>query len=314
MKIGDSLRYQLYETALSNVKSQMDQTSEEVASGEKVQVPSDNPSSYAQNMQVQTDLSQNTQYKSNLDSLQATGSYTDTALNSVSNIVSTAQQLAVETASSTSDASARQAAATQVDDLIQQLVTLGNTKVGDTYIFGGTRSNNPAYTMTTDPTTGTPVVTFAGSATVGQVAVTASTTMDAGISGQTIFTGTADGQPVDIFATLEQFSDDLKNTSGAMSSDQQITALQTDLGNINNCADLTANNLSYVGSYNKNISNLLAANSNADTTLNAESSNLIGVDMAQAISDYTNLSTAYQAALYTMSKVESINILQYLPA
>ena len=111
---------------------------------------------------------------------------------------------------------------------------------------------------------------------------------------------------MDIFATLKQFRDDLANND--------TTALATDSTNIDNCVDLTANNLAYVGTYTKNISGLLSTNSTTDTTLTQTSSNLVDVDTAKAYSDYTTLSTAYQAALYVMSKVESLSVLNYLPA
>ncbi len=297
MRVADNFRYQLYQTTLSNLKAQMDKSTQEVASGKKVMVPSDDPSSYAQNLQILTQQSQNSQYKSNLNSLQALGSYYETSVNSVSNILSSVQQLAIEQASSTVDANSRSTAAEQVNDIIRQLVTLGNTKVGDTYAFGGTKANTPAYASDG---------TFLGSTQVGQVAVNSSTTVDAGISGQTVFTGTANGQSVDIFQTLQTFSQDLSNNNTA--------GLQTDLTNINNCVDLTANNLAYVGTYTKNINDLLTANATADTTLAQTSSDLVSVDMAKAISDYSTLSTAYQAALYTMAKVESISILNYMPA
>ncbi|MGD0657395.1 MAG: flagellin [Syntrophorhabdales bacterium] len=307
MRVADAFRYQLYQTTLSNLKTQMDQSTQEIASGKQVMVPSDNPSSYAQNLQILAEQSQNSQYKSNLDSLQALGSYYTTSVNQVGNILSSVQQLATEQASSTVSADSRTSAADTVNDLIQQLVTLGNTKVGDTYIFGGTKSNTTAYSANG---------TFVGSAQVGQVAVDTSTTVDAGISGQTIFNGTISGETVtlggvsqsniDIFGVLKQFSQDLaaNNTSG----------IQTDMANISSCVDLTANNLAYVGTYTGNINNLLTSNSTANTTLTTDSSNLVNVDMAKAISDYSTLSTAYQAALYTMAKVESISILNYLPA
>ena len=145
MRVADAFRYQLYQTTLSNLKAQMDQSTQEIASGKQVMVPSDNPSSYAQNLQILAEQSQNSQYKSNLDSLQALGSYYTTSVNQVGNILSSVQQLATEQASSTVNADSRTSAAETVNDLIQQLVTLGNTKVGDTYIFGGTKSNTPAY-------------------------------------------------------------------------------------------------------------------------------------------------------------------------
>ena len=54
-------------------------------------------------------------------------------------------------------------------------------------------------------------MTFNGTDNVAKVAVNTSTTVDAGISGNTVFTGTVNGQTVDIFATLQQFGSDLAN-------------------------------------------------------------------------------------------------------
>ncbi len=297
MRVTDNFRFQVYTSTLSTLKEQMDNATTEVASGKKVVVPSDDPTSYAQNMQITAEQSQNTQYASNLNSLQAKGAYYETSLNSIGDLLTTVKQLAVQMSSSTVDASSRTAAADQINHITTQLAALGNTKVGDTYIFGGKQANTPPYQADG---------TFSGTDDVAKVAVDASTTIDAGISGNTVFKGTVNGQTVDIFATLNQFSADLAANN--------TTALQTDSTNIDNCVDLTSNNLASVGTYTKNISSLLATNTTTATTLTQTSSNLVDVDMASAVSNYTTLSTAYQAALYTMSKVESLSIMNYLPA
>jgi flagellar hook-associated protein 3 FlgL len=301
MRVTDSFRFQSYAATLSTLESQMDTLTNQIASGKKVLAPSDDPATYARNMQITAEQSQNTQYAGNLNSLQAKGAYYQTSLNSIGDILTTVQQLAVQMSSATVNASSRSAAAGQVTGYIQQLAAVGNTKVGDTYIFGGEKANGAAYTL--DSTTNS--VTFNGTDNVAKVAVNSSTTIDASISGNTIFTGTVNGQNVDIFATLQQFGNDLANNDTG--------ALQTDLTNIGNCVDLTANNLAYVGTYTQNITSLLATNSTTGTTLTQTSDNLVDVDTAQAYSDYTTLSTAYQAALYVMSKAESLNIMNYLP-
>ncbi len=298
MRVTDSFRFQVYAANLSTLKEQMDQMTTEVSSGKKVLVPSDDPASFSQNMQVTAEKNQNTQYASNLNSLQAKGAYYETSVNSIGDVLTTVKQLAVQMSSSTVDASSRSTAADQVDEIIQQLVAVGNTKVGNTYIFGGKKANVAPYQADGSVAGGS----VGG---VAKVAVNSSTTVDAGISGDTIFDGTVNGQSVNIFNTLQQFSQDLRSNN--------TTALHTDSTNIDNCVDLTANNLSYVGTYNKNITGLLSANSTADTTLAQTSSSLVDADTAKAISDYTTLSTAYQAALYTMSKVMSLSILNYLP-
>ncbi len=296
MRVGDSFQFQTYASTLMNLKSQMDQATQEISSGEKVIAPSDDPSAYAQNLEVLAEQSQNTQYKSNLTSLQTLSGYYQNSLNTVSNVLTSAEQLAEQMASDTQDATTRTSAASEVGSMIDELVTVGNTKVGDTYIFGGEDAGTAPYQSDG---------TFVGSSQVGQVAVDSSSTMAAGISGNTIFNGTVDGQSVNIFTTLSQFQTDLTNNN--------TTGIQTDLNNIGNCVSLTTGNLSYVGSYANSISSLLTTNSNTDTALSTTSSNLVGVDMAQAVSDYTTLSTAYQAAIYTMSKASSLTILNYLP-
>ena len=147
MRVTDCFRFQAYAATLSTLKAQMDNATTEISSGKKVLVPSDDPASYAQNMQITAELNQNTQYASNLNSLQAKGAYYETSLNSIGNILTEAKQLAVQMSSSTVDASSRTAAVDQVDGYIQQLTALGNTKVGDTYIFGGKKANGAAYTL-----------------------------------------------------------------------------------------------------------------------------------------------------------------------
>jgi flagellar hook-associated protein 3 FlgL len=321
MRITDAFRYNFYVTTLNNIQAQINRDENEVASGLQVIDPSDNPAAYSQNMEIQAEESTNTQYATTLNSLTTQGTFYSSAVNTIGNVLTSVQQLAIEQSSSTVNADSRSSAADEVNGLIEQLAAVGNTKVGDSYIFGGTMSNNAPYAV--DTSSGAPVVTFEGSADVNQVAVTSSTTVDAGISGNTIFNGTVSGETVtiggvaqsniDLFKVLQQFSQDLANTAG-LTTAQQTTALQTDLANINNCVDLTADNLASVGTYTKNISNLLTANGTASTTLSEDSGDLVNANMAKVVSDYSTLTTAYQAALYTMSKMESLSILNYLSA
>jgi flagellar hook-associated protein 3 FlgL len=248
MRVADAFRFEIYKSQLSTLKTKMDRLTSQIASEKKILVPADDPASFAKNIEITAELSQNSQYKKNLNSLKAAGSYYETAVNTMGNVLTQVQQLAVQQASDTVDADSRSTAASQVDDIIQQLVAVGNTKVGNTYLFGGKNASVPAYTL--DTTTNT--VTFKGTSAVPKVAVDSATTVNGGFSGNTVFAGTIGGQSVDIFQT--------------------------------------------------------------DTTLATASSSLVAVDAAEAISDYTTLSTAYQAALYTMAKVESLNIMNYLPS
>ena len=204
MRVGDSFQFQSYVSTLTNLKSQMDQATQEISSGKKVIVPSDDPSAYAQNLEVLAEQSQNTQYKSNLTSLQTLTGYYQNSLNTVSNILTSAKQLAVQMTSDTQDATTRAAAASEVNGMVDQLLAVANTKVGNTYIFGGNNAEAAPYQSDG---------TFVGSSQVGQVAVNPSSTMAAGISGSTIFNGSLNGQSVNIFTTLSQFQPTCRATT-----------------------------------------------------------------------------------------------------
>jgi flagellar hook-associated protein 3 FlgL len=297
MRVTDGYRFETYKNNLSLLKAKMDKATTQVSSGNKILVPSDDPGAFSKNIEVTSEKSQNNQYKKNLTSLQTAGSYYQTAMNTLGNILTTVQQLAIQSSSDTVDADSRLTAADQIDDIIEQLVALGNTKVGSTYIFGGKASNTVPYASDG---------TFSGTTDVTKVSVDSASTIDGSISGDRIFKGTADGTSVDIFATLKQFSTDLRANN--------LTGIRTDLGNVGNCVTLTADNLAYVGTYTANIKSLLASNATATLSLTKESSSLVGVDIAEAITDYSTISTAYQAALMTMSKVMNLNILDYMPA
>lgn len=297
MRVTDAYRFEVYKKNLSDLKAKMDKATTQVSSGKKVLLPADDPGAFSKNIEITSELSRNEQYKKNLNSLQTAGSYYQTALNTLSNILTTVQQLAVQDSSDTVDADSRSAAADQIDDIISQLVAVGNTKVGSTYLFGGKASNTAPYAADG---------TFSGTSDVTKVSVDSATTVDGSISGNRIFKGTVDGNAVDIFATLTKFSSDLRSNDAS--------GIRADLDSINNCVTLTANNLAYVGTYTANIKSLLTSNTTASTSLTEISSSLVGADLAEAITDYSTISTAYQAALLTMSKVMSLNILDYMSA
>lgn len=297
MRVADNYRYQSYTKQLSALKESLDQASNMVSSGKRITAPSDAPIDYAKGVQVEAQISKNSQYERNLNTLTLIGATYETSVDTITDLLTRAKELAVQMASDTVDADSRNTAADEVDGMIQQLMAVGNTRVGSTYVFGGKETTVAPFTL--DEATNT--VIFEGSSDVNKVYADNATLVDSGISGSRMFSS---GSSTDIFATLRQFSTDLRNNDR--------TAIETDLNAIDDCVNLTANNLAYVGTFTKKIETMLDTNGNRDITLTETLSNLIAADTAQAYSDYTALSTAYQAALLTLSKVQSLSLLNYL--
>lgn len=189
MRVTDSYRYELFKNNLAMLKTRLGRTEEMIASEKKILSPSDDPVGTSQYMGLTAQKSTNSQYVKNMQQLSTLGGTYETSANSISDILTTAKQVATTMASDTQDASTRLTAAQQVETLIEQLVTIGNSKVGSTYVFGGKKSDTAAFTLNTTDYS----VTFNGTGDVPKVQIANGQTEDMGISGKTFFgTGTVD--------------------------------------------------------------------------------------------------------------------------
>lgn len=290
MRITDRLRYESFKTNLNSLKEKIDKNQNMTASGKKILEPSDDPVIAGRSVQLQSALNMNTQYERNLDKLAMNGAFYENAVNQITNMLTRVKELAVSCASDNIDQTGRTSAADEVDGIVQQLVTIGNTKVAGSYIFGGKRALTPPFASDG---------TFSGTQDVINIAVDAKSTISGGISGATIFkSGT------DIFATLQKFSTDLRAGDKG--------AIRTDMDSIDACTDQNSNNLAYVGSYTKSIDNLFDSNRAKDLTMNTTESDMVSADIASLVADYSTLSTAYQAVLYSMGKMQDLAITNFL--
>jgi flagellar hook-associated protein 3 FlgL len=295
MRVTDSLRYQSYSTNLAAIKEQLARYTEEISSKQKILSPSDDPVGSETYIQLTAQQDSNTQYLSNLSTLSTLGGTIETSVNSISDILTAAAELATTMASDTVDSTSRTSAATEVEGYIEELVSLGNTKTGNTYIFGGTNSSTPAYTLNADYS-----VTYNGSTSTTSIQVSNGQTMKVGMTGDEAFgSGTSS-----IFAALKDLKTALENND--------TTAVSSALDSINSAVDLTANNLSKIGVYTGAISNTTDKLTAQNTQLTTTMSDIMSCDLVAVYSDYTNLNTAYQAALSILTKMQSTSILNYM--
>ena len=189
MRVTDSYRYEIFKNNLAVLKARLGRNEEMIASEKKILSPSDDPVGTSQYMKLTTQKITNSQFIKNIQQLSTLGGAYESAANSMTDILTAAKQVATTMASDTQDATTRLTAAEQVETLMEQLVTIANSKVGSTYIFGGKKSDTAAFTLdTTDYS-----VQFNGSGDVSKVQIANGQTEDMGISGKRFFgTGTVD--------------------------------------------------------------------------------------------------------------------------
>jgi flagellar hook-associated protein 3 len=109
----------------------------QVSSGKALNLPSDNPIAALDAVNIQRTLDQLTQVGTNLTTNQSYLTQTDSTLASVASLLIDAQSTASSAAGTAITATQQQQAADQIGQLVQQLVSLGNTNFDGRYLFAG---------------------------------------------------------------------------------------------------------------------------------------------------------------------------------
>jgi flagellin-like hook-associated protein FlgL len=122
----------------------------QITSGKKVDRPSDDPVVYTQATLVDAEKNVNTQLNRNLERIKTFGTMYESTFNNVNDLLTQAKQLALTYADDTISPADRKTGAQAIQDIIEQLVTMGNTKLANTYIFGGTRANQAPFQLNPD--------------------------------------------------------------------------------------------------------------------------------------------------------------------
>ncbi len=137
----------IYNNAVFNLELQTQSlldVNNQVSSGKRVNSPADDPVAAGQILNLQASNSAMTKYAGLGQQANASLSMADGALSSLSSMVTSAQSLMVQAASSaTNNPSSLAATAQTVDNMIGQAIQVGNTKIGDQYIFGGSATSSP---------------------------------------------------------------------------------------------------------------------------------------------------------------------------
>lgn len=119
----------------------MDKFQQQMATGKKIQKPSDDPVVAARALKLRTDVAKLEQYKKNIQDAQSWMEYTDSALDQIGNVVKRARELAVRGASGTCTSDDLAKISEEIKQLKSELIELSNSSYAGRYIFSGFYTN-----------------------------------------------------------------------------------------------------------------------------------------------------------------------------
>lgn len=295
MRVTDSMLGNILTQDLQSVQGQLLTQQQQLSSGQRINTPSDSPSGIQEVLQLNHDLSQNTQYQANANDALTWLHTTDTALSNIVQLAQSVRTLAVS-ASGAMPSSQVTALASQAASVLQNMVDTANTQQGSSYIFAGTAvdSSTPPFSQDSSGN-----VTYSGN--------TGSMKMLIGPSAE-ITTNTAGIALVPLFSAVQQVVTDLK--TGTTTSLGQLAG--SDLATLDQSLNGVIAAESVAGSSSQEAQNAvsqLSANQNQWRQLKAS---VLDTNVTSAVVRLQQLQNTYQSALAVGSQLIQPTLAKYL--
>jgi flagellar hook-associated protein 3 FlgL len=260
---------------------------QEAATGRRVQTISDDPVDASRIARISAHLRDINQYRRNLVSANMRLSAEDAVLNSLRDLLGRAKGVALGIDELDATEDALQTAMTEVGQIRDHLIALGNTRLGNEYIFGGARTTEPPFLADG---------TYAGDETVRSLEIDQGILLETNHTGDAVI-GEAIGALHDLLEELgsgdyERISQSLARIETAL---QQSLVAQTEVG-------IRLGQL-------QEIQDQLARRS---LNLETQRSELQDADPSETLVNLMASQQALERAYAVVSRVASMSIIEYL--
>jgi flagellar hook-associated protein 3 FlgL len=268
---------------------------QQLSTGRGVNQLSDNPAAVAALVGNHNQTTQDDQYLQNIGTLQSRFQVADSTLSSVVTALTRALSLGVEGANGTLSSADRQSVAAEVQGLISQIQSLGNTNFQGAYLFSGTAVNTQPFTA--DPLTG--AITYNGNSATSSVQLSNGNPVNTNVPGNQLFLNTAGS----VFGALQSLNTALVSGINIQAA---VTQARSAVGAVDSQRVFYGNTLNQI----TQSENFLSQDK---INLSVQENTLVGVDPAAAASNFAQAQLANQSIVSATARVLSLpNLLSFL--
>jgi flagellar hook-associated protein 3 FlgL len=304
---------------LNNNLSILSDTQVKLSSGQNINKPSDDPVGLTRILDLANTLRTDDRYARNVQDATSETNTTDTVVSNMVNLVQKVQELATKAANFSNNQDGRTAIAQEIDQIINQMVQLGNTDIGGKYLFGGMKTDSPPFTRTGDNIvyTGTPsaenwqrsveisrsvqlTVNINGDELLGNVQVTT-----AGPPIPATFSAGSQG----LFKTLIDLKQDLVNGAGQAN---QLTEIRARLDNLTSDMNNILGKQAIIGAVGNRLELTQGRIDERQSILTQQYSSIQDIDMPKTIADLNYQQNVLQASLGVTAKIMQTSLLDFL--
>ena len=292
MRITQSMITKSLLSSINRNRESMHSIQESITTGKEVERSSDDPVQFFRANRFRQSVKQNEQYLENVQDaegwLQATASNLDSMLNQVM----TLRERAVQSANDSLSAENRLHMASEINNIVEDLVNMANESFLDKNLFSGTKTKieNP---FLFDGNS----IEYQGNTGKINRRISGNFTININVTGQDILDTNIFNSALNLRTALE--NDDTNEIANMIdsidSASEKMISLNTSVGSIQNQLELAEDRLR-------------TANLNLATFI----SETEDVDLASAITQYNSEEMAYQAALQSTANILRLNIMDFL--
>jgi flagellar hook-associated protein 3 FlgL len=282
---------------LQQLDTQQSTLQTEVSDGLAVTQPSDNPAVFGQVIQEEGQSSQLAQFNQNATQALSLANASYAGISSLTQIYDRATQLAT-LGTGTLGTSANQGYADELDQLIQQAVSVANSQSDGNYLYGGTAVDTPPFTTTTDSNGDIASVTYVGNTEQTAIPLSATSSVAPSTSGAT------NSGLADMINNMIAVRDALNSGDSS--------ALQTAATNLNGSEDVLSGAAADNGAVQLRIQSEQTQEQSGATEVSSLISSQTDANLPATITQLNQAQLAYQAAMETAVKVMQLSLTQYI--
>ena len=287
MRVANKTIYDMVKFDLGRINEELNKANRVVTTGKRITDLSDDPVRLPEVLNIRSALSNLEQLGRNISMGRSWLATSESALSKVQDLISDTKALCVQMVNGTTTAEQRAIAADNVQNTLDEIVSLANTEVNGQYVFAGWKTDTVPFDEDG---------TYHGDNHAFVVKIGNDTTVEVGSDGQAVFGA--------LFTTVS----DLK---GALEGND-VGGISAAMTNLDNDFDRITTKISDIGS--KMLRMETKEKIFQDYTINSTErlSEIEDADMAAAIIELQSRQLVYQAALASSAMVMKLSLVDFL--
>ena len=270
-----------------------------VLTGKRINKPSDDPVDTLTSLNIRTKLSEIEQYLRNITMAEKTLEVTESAVDELVDVFQSLSSYAVQGASDSYSTEDKQSIAGEVNQLLEQIVSIANNRSESLYTFGGTNNNRAPYEVVRNDSGD--IIEVRSNGTAGDITgvIGEHLTVKTNLNGETLFE-----QGGNLFSIVIDLRDHLR--------DNDTESIQGDINLLNQASEQIYAVQASIGARLNRISAAESRAENDTISYTEFLSDTEDIDASEAIMDYQMELLTLQAALQAGARLFQPKLLDFL--